>query len=529
MTTKEGMPRFMTIFWEGGPPTDIADRVNASYPYLLLKLMHQRVTKDIAQADKELLDGLRKRGFKTNLGDDDAGFLLTALNGGGGYYLDVGASQMIIDGKIKLKSDGPILRFTQTGLLFEDGSTLDADVVVFATGYADARHSYRALLSESLHDKLCPIWGLDKEGELNSIWREVGGRAKTGNSMDMYESLHTRPCTVDGSISHKVSGVPGSDTAASNALSGQIAQIMLGQPTPAHIMRGHTGAVWASAFFKDGRRVVTGSRNHTLRIWDVDKGTLVGGPFEGHENCVRSVAISPDDKRIASGGDDQTIIIWDVETKQKVFSLLVKHTGRVRSVCFSPSGKRLASGSNDFKVVIWDAETGASRWTKLASGSLDRTIKVWRTDNAELILQIAHQDGVRSVVWSPDGQQVVPALNDATVNFWNSSSGYRIGQPCTGHTDTIYSLAISPDGTFIATASADNTARLWSTKSHQQLGQSLKHTTTRVYCVATSYDGELLMSGDYSAKVQFWSIGPLSRHSYLLVRGIIMTLDCLTL
>ncbi|KAG1753130.1 hypothetical protein EDD22DRAFT_913834 [Suillus occidentalis] len=178
MSTKEGMPRLMAIFWEGGPPTDVADRVNASYPNALLKLVHKRVTKDIADADKELLDGLRKRGFKTTLGDDDSGFLLMAWNKGGGYYLDVGASQMIIDGKIKLKSDGPISRFTQTGLLFEDGSTLDADVVVFATGYADARHAYRALLPESLHDKMYPIWGLDKEGELNSVWREVGGRSK---------------------------------------------------------------------------------------------------------------------------------------------------------------------------------------------------------------------------------------------------------------------------------------------------------------------------------------------------------------
>ncbi|KAG2090630.1 uncharacterized protein F5147DRAFT_787192 [Suillus discolor] len=178
MSTREGMPRLMAIFWEGGPPTDVADRVNASYPNSLLKLVHQRVTKDIADADKELLDGLRKRGFKTTLGDDDSGFLLMAWNKGGGYYLDVGASQMIIDGKIKLKSDGPISRFTQTGLLFDDGSTLDADVVIFATGYADARHAYRALLPESLHDKMYPIWGLDKEGELNSVWREVGGRSK---------------------------------------------------------------------------------------------------------------------------------------------------------------------------------------------------------------------------------------------------------------------------------------------------------------------------------------------------------------
>ncbi|KAG1751338.1 uncharacterized protein EDB91DRAFT_601217 [Suillus paluster] len=184
MTNKEGMPRLMAMFWEGGPPTHIADRTSASFPNSLVKLLHQRLTKEIAEADKELLDGLRKRGFKLTFGEDDSGFLLMAWNKGGGYYLDVGASQMIVDGKIKLKSDGPISRFTQTGLLFEDGSSLDADVIIFATGYADPRATYRALLPESLHDKLHPIWGLDKEGELNSVWREVGGRGKEGEALN---------------------------------------------------------------------------------------------------------------------------------------------------------------------------------------------------------------------------------------------------------------------------------------------------------------------------------------------------------
>ncbi|KAG1751335.1 uncharacterized protein EDB91DRAFT_1297935 [Suillus paluster] len=184
MSVKEGMPRLMAMFWEGGPPTDIADRVGASYPNFLTKLLHQRLTKVIAKADKEILDGLRKRGFKLTFGEDDSGLLSLVLSKAGGYYLDVGASQMIIDGKIKLKSDGPISRFTQTGLLFEDGSTLDADVVVFATGYADTRDAYRALLPESLHDKVYPIWGLDKEGELNTVWREVGGRGKEGEALN---------------------------------------------------------------------------------------------------------------------------------------------------------------------------------------------------------------------------------------------------------------------------------------------------------------------------------------------------------
>ncbi|KAH7888534.1 FAD/NAD(P)-binding domain-containing protein [Phlebopus sp. FC_14] len=178
MSTKEGMPRYLGLFWEGGPPTDIADRVNASYPNKLVKLLHQRVAKDVADADKELLDGLRRVGFKLTLGPDDSGFVILAWEKAGGYYLDVGASQMIIDGKIKLKSDGPIKCFTPTGLLFEDGSTLEADVVIFATGYSDARTAYRELLPSSLHGGIQPIWGLDKEGEINSAWREIGGRSE---------------------------------------------------------------------------------------------------------------------------------------------------------------------------------------------------------------------------------------------------------------------------------------------------------------------------------------------------------------
>lgn len=234
--------------------------------------------------------------------------------------------------------------------------------------------------------------------------------------------------------------------------------------------------IGAAAFYHDGKRIVTGSNDKTLRIWDVQKATLVEEPFEGHQSSTLSVAISPDDTRIASGGADMTVIIWNIKSKQKVLDPLVKHTNWVLSVCFSPDGKRLASGSSDCTVVVWDAGTGMvletlhhrdSVWTvafspdglKLASGSMC-TVWVWSTHtNAELLFEIdAHQLSVQSVVWSPDGQQLVSASEDKMIRFWNSLNGGQIGQPCTGHIDSICSLAISSDGTFIATASLDNTA-----------------------------------------------------------------------
>jgi len=293
-------------------------------------------------------------------------------------------------------------------------------------------------------------------------------------------------------------------------------------------MGGHTDRVEGVAFFNDGRRAVTGSRDKTLRIWNVQKGTLLGEPLQGHQASIFSVAVSPDGRRIASGGQDNTVILWDVERKRIVFKL-VKHKGWANCVCFSPDGKRLASGSNDGTAVIWNTKTGAVLTTpalvqgvfnwvwsvafspdglKLASASSDGIIRVCLTNNATPLLEFkAHQSVIRvNVVWSPDGQQLISVSRYKTVKFWNSSTGRQIGQPCTGHTNWIRSLAIASDGSFIATASDDKTIRLWCTKTYQQIGQPLEHPDT-VLCVAISTNGALLASGTWGGNSNLWSIG----------------------
>ncbi|KAI0055332.1 FAD/NAD(P)-binding domain-containing protein [Artomyces pyxidatus] len=175
MSTKHGLSTILGgFYYEGGPTPDVADRLNGSFPNYLAKLVHQRVVKTIAEKDRETLEGLKRVGFRLNDGIDGSGFLILAWARAGGYYLDVGASQLIIDGKIKLKNDSQITRFTRTGLEFDNGSTLDADAVVFATGYGDARDPLRAILGDAVGDKLKPIWGLNDEGEINGAWRDMG-------------------------------------------------------------------------------------------------------------------------------------------------------------------------------------------------------------------------------------------------------------------------------------------------------------------------------------------------------------------
>ncbi|KAH8091396.1 hypothetical protein BXZ70DRAFT_1041311 [Cristinia sonorae] len=175
MTTKEGSPRLMKpLYWQGGPAPEVADRIANATPIYFNKLIAQRQTAEIAEADKDILEGLKRVGYNLNMGDDGSGFLFLALKRAGGYYLDVGACQLIIDGKIKIKNNTQIERFTPTGLKFTDGSELQADVVLFATGFGDIREPIRKICGDEVGDKVPPIWGLNEEGELSGTWRELG-------------------------------------------------------------------------------------------------------------------------------------------------------------------------------------------------------------------------------------------------------------------------------------------------------------------------------------------------------------------
>lgn len=95
-------------------------------------------------------------------------------NSPGIFEIDVGTSKLIADGKIKLKNDSPISTFTPTGLKFENGTTLDADVVIFATGYTNVRDPIEKLCGKEVTSKLKTIWGLNEEGEIRSAWRDTG-------------------------------------------------------------------------------------------------------------------------------------------------------------------------------------------------------------------------------------------------------------------------------------------------------------------------------------------------------------------
>lgn len=159
---------------EGGPPTEDADLLSWGTPAEVTKAQHHEITKLHQIHDKATLEGLAKAGFKTDKGPDDCGLYIKYFQRGGGYYIDVGASQLIIDGKIKVKQGQEITEVLPKGLRFADGTELEADEIIFATGYQNMRTQASGIFGEKVGDKLRDIWGFDDSGEFRALWRDTG-------------------------------------------------------------------------------------------------------------------------------------------------------------------------------------------------------------------------------------------------------------------------------------------------------------------------------------------------------------------
>ncbi|KAL4062785.1 hypothetical protein V8B97DRAFT_2091404 [Scleroderma yunnanense] len=253
-------------------------------------------------------------------------------------------------------------------------------------------------------------------------------------------------------------------------------------PAAQDVFQGHTDQVRSVAFSPDGTRIVSGSDDKTVRVWDTDRGVQIGSPLQGHTDQVRSVAFSPDGTRIVSGSDDKTVRVWDADRGVQIGSPLQGHTHWVTSVAFSPDGTRVVSGSDDKTVRVWDADRGVQIGSPLQG----------------------HTDWVRSVAFSPDGTRIVSGSDDKTVRVWDADRGVQIGSPLQGHTNTVTSVAFSPDGIRIVSGSFHTTVIIWDADRGVLIGSLLQGHTRGVTSVAFSPDGTKIVSGSYDTTVIIW-------------------------
>lgn len=177
MSIKHGMGNFVEPTYNQNTRDRVPflDKTSESTPRAILKYYLQEIAHKVAELDKDLLDGIHKAGFKTFLGPQNTGFPILAVQRGGGYYYNSenGGSTQIAKGNIKVQP-GEIKKFTENSVEFTDGTTMDADSVVFCTGYTGYRDSVAEILGDEYAGNLKPIWGLDEEQELQGVFRDCG-------------------------------------------------------------------------------------------------------------------------------------------------------------------------------------------------------------------------------------------------------------------------------------------------------------------------------------------------------------------
>ena len=182
-----------------GVTTRMADLIFASLPY---KIMHEwqiPLYEQMKERDAEFYRKLEERGFLLDWGADGSGLFMKDLRRGSGYYIDVGACDLVIDGSIKLVSGKGIERLSETGVVLSDGTELPADLVIYATGYGSMNGWAADLISPEVADKVGKVWGLGSdtpkdpgpwEGEQRNMWKPTQQEALWFHGGNLHQSRH---------------------------------------------------------------------------------------------------------------------------------------------------------------------------------------------------------------------------------------------------------------------------------------------------------------------------------------------------
>jgi thioredoxin reductase len=156
--------------YDEGPSLEDCDLITMSMPLSLVRKSHIGLTETAREIDKELLDGLEHRGFKLDFGEDGTGWQFKYLTRGGGYYFNVGCSDLIVKGEIGLAQFSDIATFVPAGALMRTGETLPAELIVLATGYKGQEYLVGKLFGEDVADRVGPIWGFGEGQELRNMF-----------------------------------------------------------------------------------------------------------------------------------------------------------------------------------------------------------------------------------------------------------------------------------------------------------------------------------------------------------------------
>ncbi len=248
------------------------------------------------------------------------------------------------------------------------------------------------------------------------------------------------------------------------------------------ILKGElmAGSVKCIAFRPNGKQIVAGSSNmsnNEVCMWNVETGTIVGMiPSSDLHSCVGSASFSNDGKRVILGSEDGRVRVWDSELCQSNVEALHDPSKNVWSVLISRDGLRVASISREVcqgPVRIWDAQTGAH------IGKLHQSF-----DSLSFCAS-----------FSPDGRRVVSGDQNGVLRLWDLETFTVIGDPVKGHTDAVTCVAFSLDGLRIVSGSSDGTVRVWNAVLLMQIGPAF-YEYHNIRYIAESNDGDYIITNE---------------------------------
>lgn len=292
--------------------------------------------------------------------------------------------------------------------------------------------------------------------------------------------------------------------------------------TELHALEGHKSNIRSLAVTPDGRRAVSASFDRTLKVWDLEGGMEIHA-LEGHSSDVNKVAVTPDGRRAVSASDDKTLKVWDLESGTQVHNL-EGHTRKVYNLAVTSDGRRAVSASDDLSPKVWDLERGQMLHTlqghksgilavsvsadgrHALSASMDGTLKLWNMqDGKEVYTLHGHEGCVTSIAITSNGQLAISGSQDKTIRMWDLINGKEM-RSLQGHQDWVNTVALTPDERHAISGSRDGTIRIWNLESGEEV-QKLENAGGGSGCVfALSPDGQRLISGASDNSLRVWDL-----------------------
>ncbi|OAX35388.1 hypothetical protein K503DRAFT_773522, partial [Rhizopogon vinicolor AM-OR11-026] len=305
----------------------------------------------------------------------------------------------------------------------------------------------------------------------------------------------------------------------------EVAQSIVRITTSHRVFKDHEKTITAVAVFPDGRWMVTGSYDKTLRLWDLKDGVVLK-KMEGHSYIVETVAVSRDGRMIASGDVNGELIAWHGETCKSLTQAIKVHSDVIITLDFSSDGTMLATGSWDKTTELWstktwqvegnpincDANVNCVRFSpsgELLAIATNGGIKIWNPHTRECLAEFeAAINEARnfSLAWTPSGTRLLSAgsKSDPTIREWDTSTWQQVGDPWSGHTSSIYALAVNSTGTLIASVSYDANVRLWQLSDQRAI--AIFKASSHMHCATFSVDDKYILCGGSDYNITEWAV-----------------------